>query len=60
MLETFRGEILSLLKTCVDRREARVMLAQTQLRLTRDRSSDTHRDQFWMALLQDITSTQGE
>jgi hypothetical protein len=60
MLEAFRGEILSLLKSSVDRREARVMLAQAQLRLTRDRCSDAHRDQFWKALLQEITSTQDE
>ena len=54
MLEAFRGEILAFLRGCIDRREARVMLAQAQLRLTRDRISDAHRDQFWKALLQDI------
>ena len=30
------------------------MLAQAQLRLTRDRISDAQRDQFWKALLQDV------
>ena len=54
MLEAFRGELLVLLKGCLDRREARVMLAQAQLRLTRERLSDAHRDQFWKALLQDL------
>jgi len=54
MLEAFRGEILALLKGCLDRREARVMLAQAQLRLIRGRLSELHRDQFWKALLQDL------
>jgi hypothetical protein len=60
MLEAYRGEILSFLKGCLDRREARVMLAQAQLRLTRDHLSDAHRDEFWKALLQEIKSTPGE
>ena len=54
MFDAFRGELLTLLKISLDRREARVMLAQAQLRLTRDRISDAHRDQFWKALLQDV------
>jgi|HubBroStandDraft_1064217.scaffolds.fasta_scaffold130930_2 hypothetical protein len=54
MFETFREELLTLLKISLDRREARVMLAQAQLRLTRDRISDAHRDQFWRALLKDL------
>ena len=54
MLEAFRGEVLALLKRGLDRREARVMLAQAQLQLTRDRVSDLNRDQFWKTLLQDI------
>jgi hypothetical protein len=54
MLEAFRGEISALLKCCLDRREARVMLAQAQLRLAQDRLSEAHRDQFWKALLHDI------
>jgi hypothetical protein len=56
MLEAFRGELLAILQICLDRREARVMLAQAQLRLTRDRLSDAHRDQFWKSLLQEIQS----
>jgi hypothetical protein len=40
MLEAFRGELLVLLQISLDRREARVMLAQAQLRLTRDRLND--------------------
>jgi len=47
MLEAFRGELLVLLKISLDRREARVMLAQAQLHLTRERIADAHRDQFW-------------
>lgn len=47
MLDRFRAELFSLLKICQDRREARVMLAQAQLRLIRERFSDVHRDQFW-------------
>jgi len=54
MLESFRGELLVLLKISLDRREARVMLAQAQLHLTRERISDAQRDQFWKALLQDV------
>jgi hypothetical protein len=54
MFEAFREELLTLLKICLDRREARVMLAQAQLRLTHDRTSDAHRDQFWKALLLDV------
>jgi hypothetical protein len=54
MLESFRGELLAFLKDSLDRREARVMLAQAQLRLTRERISETQRDQFWKALLQDL------
>jgi hypothetical protein len=60
MLEAFRGELLVLLQICLDRREARVMLAQAQLRLIRDRLSDAHRDQFWKSLLQEIRSTPHE
>jgi hypothetical protein len=56
MLEAFRRELLVLLQICLDRREARVMLAQAQMRLTRDRLSDAHRDQFWKSLLQEIQS----
>lgn len=54
MFGAFRGELLTLLKISLDRREARVMLAQAQLRLTRDRINDADRDQFWKALLQDV------
>jgi hypothetical protein len=32
------------------------MLAQAQLRLTREHITDAHRDQFWKALLQDVKS----
>ena len=60
MLEAFRGELLVLLQICLDRREARVMLAQAQLRLIRDRLSDSHRDQFWKLLLQEIKTTSRE
>jgi hypothetical protein len=60
MLEAFRGEILAFLRGCTDRREARVMLAQAQLRLTQDRISDLHRDQFWKALLQDVKLSPNE
>ena len=60
MLDAFRAELFSLLKSCQDRREARVMLAQAQLRLTREHFSDVHRDQFWKALLQDLNLTSEE
>jgi hypothetical protein len=56
MLEPFRRELLVFLQSCLDRREARVMLAQAQLRLTRDHLSDAQRDQFWKSLLQEIKS----
>jgi hypothetical protein len=54
MLEAFRGEILALLRACLDRREARVMLAQAQLHLVQNRLSEVDRDQFWKALLKDL------
>jgi hypothetical protein len=54
MLEAFRAEFFTLLKSCHDRREARVMLAQAQLRLTREHISDLQRDQFWKGLLEDL------
>jgi hypothetical protein len=54
MLDSFRAELFLFLKSCLDRREARVTLAQAQLRLTRDRVTDAERDQFWKALLQDL------
>ena len=60
MFEAFREELLTLLKISVDRREARVMIAQAQLRLTRDRISDADRDQFWKALLQEVKQTPRE
>ena len=60
MLESFRGELLAFLKDSLDRREARVILAQAQLRLTRERLSDAHRDQFWKSLLQEIQSMRHE
>jgi hypothetical protein len=60
MLEAFRGELLVLLKISLDRREARVMLAQAQLHLRRERIADAHRDQFWKALLQDVKLTPHE
>jgi hypothetical protein len=56
MLEAFRTELLVFLQSCLDRREARVMLAQAQLHLTRDHLSDAQRDQFWKSLLQEIRS----
>lgn len=60
MLEAFRQEILALLKHSVDRREARVMLAQAQLRLAEQRLSGVGRDQFWKALLQDVKRSSHE
>src|SRR6204780_569231 len=50
----FRAELLALLKISRDRREARVLLAQAQLRLAQDHVNDLSRDAFWKALLQDI------
>jgi hypothetical protein len=60
MLEAFRGEILAFLRGCLDRREARVMLAQAQLRLTQNRLNEFDRDQFWKAVLQDVKLVSNE
>jgi hypothetical protein len=54
MLDAFREELLVLLKISLDRREARVMLAQAQLRLSESRIGDRDRDQFWKALLKEV------
>jgi hypothetical protein len=55
-----REELFSVLKSCHDRREARVMLVLAQLRLTRERFSNIHRDQFWKALLHDLNLASDE
>ena len=59
-MEDFRRELLEFLKSCRDRRAARVMLAQAQLRLARERVGEPHRDQFWKALLLDMKSVSEE
>ena len=59
-MDEFRRELVSVLKTCRDRREARVMLAQTQLLLARERVSEPDRDRFWKALLRDMKSVSEE
>ena len=57
VLEEYREQLFSELKVCRVRREARVMIAQAQLQLARERVDDADRDVFWKTLLREIKAS---